>query len=338
MEVKGFEKTNAQHHSRVSSKIGESSSSEQEDRHISAIGTIAVADSVTVMDLVPVGVARQCEPLGCEEERLQQFTATTTEDDVTLDANKMPVVAEVFNEACVSSNSFNNVAYVTGSKENLSVSRKLDLSGTVGPSVNIDPPHVALQMDHVNLSPYETQISPLTAAFPTGSGAAIDQGTHRLHNEDKAIEEKDTHVAIDQGTHSLYTEDKTIAKEDKHTDTTRRGILTTGTKLDRGNNRRVKTGRWTRLHSRVGVDNLQTNTFNKSGTKRNFSSTLGAVVVDTENEKKPKFEEDSDEQGYGAIGMKYATVENGKVKWSCVMMLQCGYWNIKKLLFLHYRG
>nr|POF18220.1 hypothetical protein CFP56_50754 [Quercus suber] len=281
MEVKGFEKTNAQHHSRVSSKTGESSSSEQEDRNMSAIGTIAIADS--------------------------QFTATTTEDDVTLDANQMPVVAEVFNEACVSSNSFNSVAYVTGSKENLSVSRNLDLSGTVGPRVNIDPPHVALHMDHAILSSYETQSSPLSTAFPTGSGAAIDQGTHRLHNEDKAIGEEDKHVAIDQGTHSLYTEDKTIAKEDKHIDTARRGILTTGINLDRGNRSRVKTGRWTRLHSRVGVNNLQTNTFNRSSTKQNFSGTFGAVVVDTENEKKPKFEENSDEQEATVFALPWMT-------------------------------
>ena len=89
----------------------------------SAIGTTAIADSGTVTDLVPVGVADQCEPLGSDEERLQQISAKMKEEDVTLAANKVPVVAKVFNKACVSSNSFNDTASVTGGKESLSVFR-----------------------------------------------------------------------------------------------------------------------------------------------------------------------------------------------------------------------
>ena len=43
--------------------------------------------------------------------------------------------------------------------------------------------------------------------------------------------------------------------------------------------------------NRVGVDNLQPNTVSRSGTKRNFSGTFEAMVVDTAHEKKPKFRE-----------------------------------------------
>lgn len=64
--------------------------------------------------------------MGSVEERLQQITPilqepATKEAAISLDESKMPVVAKVVNEACVSSNSFNSNAYVTGSKENLSV-------------------------------------------------------------------------------------------------------------------------------------------------------------------------------------------------------------------------
>ena len=280
MEVKGFNKTEVQHHSRFSRTTGASSSSVQE-RNLSlmpvsgsAIETTAIDDSRIVMELVPVGVEGQCEPVRCDEDQLQQITTTMKEDDVTLEANKVPAVAKGLNEECVSSNSLTNTAYVTGSKENLSVLWNLGLSETVPSNVIIDPPHVVLKVDHSKLSSYETHTSQPSTNSPPRIGATIDQGTQILNTEDKAIED-----------------------EDKHTYTARRGMRTTGIRLERGNKSKVKTGRWTRFTSRVGVDNLQPNTVSRSGTKRNFSGTFEAMVVDTVHEKKPKFREDSDEHG-----------------------------------------
>ena len=100
----------------------------------------------------------------------------------------------------------------------------LDLSETVPSSVIIDPPHVVLKVDHSKLSSYETHTSQPSPNSPPRIGATIDQGTQILNTEDKAIED-----------------------EDKHTYTARRGMRTTGIKLERGNKSRVKTGRWTRL-------------------------------------------------------------------------------------------
>ena len=162
MEVKGFDKTGVQHHSRVSSKTGVSSSSVQECNmslmHVSgsAIGTTVVDDSRIVMEMVPKGVDGQCESMRYDEDWLQQITATMKEDDVTMEANKVPDVAKVFNEEYVSSNSLTNTAYVIRSKENLAVSWNLDLSETVPSNVIIDPPHVAFKVDHSKLSSYET--------------------------------------------------------------------------------------------------------------------------------------------------------------------------------------
>lgn len=45
------------------------------------------------------------------------------------------------------------------------------------------------------------------------------------------------------------------------------------------------------------MDKLQPNTVSRSGTKRNFSGKFKAMVVDTEHEKKPKFQKDLDEHG-----------------------------------------
>ena len=139
-------------------------------------------------------------------------------------------------------------------------------------NVVIDLPHVALKLYHSNLYSSETQTSQLSPDSPSRIGAVIDQGKQ-----------------------NLITGDKAIKVADEHTDTEHRGIHATGINLGRGNKGRVKTGRWTRLHSRVGVDNLQNNKFNSSGTKRNFSSTFETMVVDTENDKKPKFHNGSDE-------------------------------------------
>lgn len=75
------------------------------------------------------------------------------------------------------------------------------------------------------------------------------------------------------------------------------GIHTTRVKLERVKRSGVKKGRWTGLSSRVGVDNLQTSSFNTSGTKRNFFGTYEAMVVDTEKEKKLKLQKESNEQG-----------------------------------------
>ena len=270
MEVKGFDKPSIQHHSRVTSKTRASSSSVQAGMSPSsvqacdialmpvsgsAIGTTAGDVSRPVLEMVPVGVEGQSEPVCYDEDRLQQIIATTQEVDATLDSNNVPTVAKVFNEAYVSSNSLPNTAYATGNKENLPGSWNLDLSQTVLST----------------LSSTESHISHLSTNSPPRIGAVIDQGIHKL-NLDMAIKD-----------------------EDQHTSIARRGIRTTGIKLERGNKNRVQPRRWTRFHSRVGVVNLQTNSFSRSGTKCNFSSTFKAMVVDTEHEKKPKFQKDSDE-------------------------------------------
>ena len=75
------------------------------------------------------------------------------------------------------------------------------------------------------------------------------------------------------------------------------GIHATRVKLECVKMSGVKKGRWTRLISRIGVDNLRTSSFNKSGAKRNFSGTYEVMVVDTEKEKKLKLEKESNEQG-----------------------------------------
>nr|POE66348.1 hypothetical protein CFP56_15070 [Quercus suber] len=313
MDVKGFEKTETPSLSGVSSITGLSSLSEQE-RNMSfkpksgfALGTTAGVASMTVMDLIPVTVEGQCEPVGSVEERLQQITPTTKEQAVTLDDNKIPVVANVFPEKCVSSNSLNSTAYVTGSKENSSGLRTLGSSGTVASNVIMNLPHVALMVDHSNLTSYEIQSNQLSTDHPPRIGAAIDEGAQTLNAEDMTIEIQSNQLStdypnrigavIEHRAQKLHTNDKAIEDEDKHKDTERRGILATGVKLERDKRSRVKTGRWTRLSSRVGVDNLETSTFNKTGTKRNFSGTFEAMVVDTENEKKPKFQNGSDEHG-----------------------------------------
>ena len=74
------------------------------------------------------------------------------------------------------------------------------------------------------------------------------------------------------------------------------GITATKVKLERVKKGGVKKGRWTRLSNRVGVDNLQTSSFNSSSTKRNFSGTYEAMVEDTEKEKKLKLENEYKEQ------------------------------------------
>lgn len=57
--------------------------------------------------------------------------------------------------------------------------------------------------------------------------------------------------------------DKAIKDKDQHRGTEQQGILATEIKLERGKQSGVKKGRWTRLSSRVGVDNLQTNSPNR---------------------------------------------------------------------------
>lgn len=111
---------------------------------------------------------------------------TPKEEAITLDDNKLPVVAKVINEACVtsnslnstayvsgskenlcmSSNSLNSTAYVTGSKDNLSALRSLGSSGTVASIVIMDPPHVALKVDHQNLFSSEIQSNQLSNDYP----------------------------------------------------------------------------------------------------------------------------------------------------------------------------
>nr|POE89049.1 hypothetical protein CFP56_60441 [Quercus suber] len=56
--------------------------------------------------------------------------------------------------------------------------------------------------------------------------------------------------------------DKAIGDKSKHKGTEQMGIHATGVKLERVKMSGVKKGRWTRLSSRVGVDNLQTSSFN----------------------------------------------------------------------------
>ena len=169
MEVKGFDKPYVQHHSWVTSKTWESSSSVQArvsptsvqacDIVLmpvsgSAIKTTSGYVSQPVMEMVPVGVEGQSEPVSYDEDRLQQIIATMQEVDATLEANNVPAVAKVFNEEYVSSNSLTNTAYVIRSKENLAVSWNLDLSETVPSNVIIDPPHVTFKVDHSKLSSY----------------------------------------------------------------------------------------------------------------------------------------------------------------------------------------
>ena len=182
----------------------------------SAIKTTSGYVSQPVMEMVPVGVEGQSEPVRYDEDRLQQIIATMQEVDATLEANNVPAVAKVFNEAYVSSNSLANTAYATGNKENLPVSWNLDLSQTV----------------LSKLSSTETHICQPCTNSPPRIRAVIDQGIRKL-NSDMAIKD-----------------------EDQHTSRARRGIRTTGIKLEWGNKSRVQPIRWTRLHSRVGVDNL----------------------------------------------------------------------------------
>nr|POE96109.1 hypothetical protein CFP56_23480 [Quercus suber] len=162
MDVKGFGKKDTQWLSGASSITGTSSSSE----HQRTVSLKPVSDST-------VGTTTGAEP-------------TSKEEAITLDDNKLPVVAKVINEACVtsnslnstayvsgskenlcmSSNSLNSTAYVTGSKDNLSALRSLGSSGTVASIVIMDPPHVALKVDHQNLFSSEIQSNQLSNDYP----------------------------------------------------------------------------------------------------------------------------------------------------------------------------
>lgn len=184
MEVKGFGKKDSQRHSGVSSIIGSSSSSAYD--HIvsftlisgNTVGTSTDADSLTVMELIPVGVGGKCEPVGSVEEQSQQIILilkehATKDMAITLDKHKMPAIAKVVNEVCVLSNSLHSNTYVTRSKENLCVLRSLDSRGTVTSNVLMDPQHATLQMDHQNPSSSEPLSIQHSNNYPNRIGAVI---------------------------------------------------------------------------------------------------------------------------------------------------------------------
>ena len=200
MDVKGFGKKDTQRHLVISSITGTSSSTVHEGivslRPVS--GTVeglefsVGVDSKTVMELPPVGVGRQCERLECFEEWFQHVNpilkgATNKEEPITLNENKLPVVANVINVACVSSNSLNGKDCVTGSKENLTALRSLGSHGKEASCVTMGSQDIGIKIDPKSQSSSETLSIQHSYhekdchTYPNHIVAVMEQGEQKLN-------------------------------------------------------------------------------------------------------------------------------------------------------------
>uniref|UniRef100_A0A7N2M9T7 DUF4283 domain-containing protein n=1 Tax=Quercus lobata TaxID=97700 RepID=A0A7N2M9T7_QUELO len=175
MDVKGFGKKDTQRHLVISSITGTSSSTMHEGivslRPVSGIVeglefSVGV-DSKTVMELPP--------------------GATNKEEPITLNENKLPVVANVINVACVSSNSLNGKDCVTWSKENLTALRSLGSHGKEASCVTMGSQDIGIKIDPKSQSSSETLSIQHSYhekdchTYPNHIVAVMEQGEQKLN-------------------------------------------------------------------------------------------------------------------------------------------------------------
>lgn len=191
------------------------------------------------------------------EERFQHVTlilkeATKKEEAITMIENKLPVVANVINEACVSSNSLNGKDHVTGSNENLAALRILGSHGKQVSSVVVGSQDIGIKIDPKIESSSETLSIHCSHdekdchSHPNRFVAVMEQGGQEL-NADM--------VQTCQANFKSGWVDSDTAQggKGKHKDTKQMGIHAAGVKLECVKKGGLKKGRWTRLSSKVGV-------------------------------------------------------------------------------------